>query len=518
MAWDYTISNVNSGQMLTENYDCPAILSYNSYYVLKAKITADVNSISLNMTKIQNTADGIAYICASQEDFIGSEEQPYSYFATMRSDQGWITFDRTYFGTYLYVVIRAHELQAHGDFVRVYFEINPSEGDSSYFTAVGDDNSKIIEVNVISEFSNIQYIYCLYNEALTLIEESSYTTNTQYFFSGLSNGIYYVRVRNRSSGRYVETTNGEVEIEITISGDSPLPQGNYNYNITYSTNVSQASSLESGYLSSQYNGFLFSFYFNVAGTLRIYSSYQSGTLKSYEYIGASDPGYNPENGQPYSYSDYAAGAFDFTQAGIVGQTFFLWINSNNNNFSFDLNISFTSSGGSWSYTHDSTNYQITETVNKSVSVTQYTGRRLDVTFPSGGNITFEVTSGNGILYITYDWYGHNSNNGAPYVDDNGNEATGGTTITLNNAVAGHKYRLWVRGATGSVSGTIVVTITPSTTPVVNTGYVYIYTGSGTGQGWKKAKPYIYTGSGSNQGWKPASAYIFDGSTWKITKE
>lgn len=514
MAWDYTISNVNSGQMLTENYDCPAILSYNSYYVLKAKITADVDTVSLNMVKIQNTADGVAYICASQQDFIGSEEQPYSYFATMRSNQGWITFDRTYFGTYLYIVIRAHDLQAHGDFVRVYFEVDSSSSDSSIFTAVGDNNTKMIEVNVITQFNNIQYTYCLYNEDLTLIEESSYTTNTQYFFSGLSNGIYYVRVRNRSSGRYVETTNGEVEIEITISGDSPPPQGNYNYNITYSTNVSQASSLESGYLSSQYNGFLFSFYFNVAGTLRVYSSYQSGTLKSYEYIGSSDPGYNSENGQPYSYSDYAAGAFDFTQAGIVGQTFFLWINSNNNNFSFDLNISFTPSGGEWDYSLDN-NYTITATRSISESVSSYNGKRFRVQFSYDCQATFQITSGSGYIYITEAYYGWNPNTGAPYSNNSQTqEAVGRTSFTQTVTSSHGYYTIWVRGATGSYSGTITVTITPSIAPVVNTGYVYIY----TSQGWKKAKPYIYTGSGSNQGWKPASAYIFNGSTWKITKE
>ena len=85
-------------------------------------------------------------------------------------------------------------------------------------------------------------------------------------------------------------------------------------------------------------------------------------------------------------------------------------------------------------------------------------------------------------------------------------------MTIDNTGLGsNTYYLYIRGYPDSNDNYIpraINTLLYATIP--SSGCVYIFNEST----WQKAIPYIYTGSGTGQGWKQVQVYIFNNSIWK----
>lgn len=388
----------------------------------------------------------------------------------------------------------------------VQFTTLDQEGQPTY-NAYASNQNIYFEVNNLPSIHDITYYLC--DEYKNVINDVTSSYPVSYApFTNIENGTYLVCVdyEDLDGFSHVIENPDSTELDqrytrINISGSGPSPSGNYSYPWNASAIVTQLNLIEGLHSASAYEGWFFTFYFgNNSGTLRLYSSNLNGSIQS--YIGPTDTGYNQSTGQPNADDKRSAvGNFDFSWTGSENDIVYLWVNSiGNSSYEFYLNATFSGGGGTIpTFT--------ASVINSNQIQISVQNRGLDQYLRYYVRLESDQTD------HTYDTW---RDVGRLVQDD---------TITVTNLLYNTWYRINVGYSNNLNSGEVNWIRSNDNPYLLQTGsqpisgsYVYIYTGSGANQGWKKAVPYIYTGPEANQGWKQAQAYIFNGSAWKKTTE
>ena len=227
---------------------------------------------------------------------------------------------------------------------------------SGSFTTTGGGGGGTTPTYTVNTSGSTVYINILnadlsYNRIYTWLNDSyggrvdyhslSNTDNDSY--TGLADGTYSIAVEYKDDNTdWINLKNdqtGQENTQFTIGG-SPTPTGDWSYPTTPTLIISSNSTpIENPYSFNAKQGIFFTFYFQQSGTISVYSSYPSGGLTS--YFGPSDTGFDPSNGQPYSYDYYYNGAFTYSYTGNQGDRVYLWVTRDSSR-SFTLNVTFSS--------------------------------------------------------------------------------------------------------------------------------------------------------------------------------
>lgn len=227
---------------------------------------------------------------------------------------------------------------------------------SGSFTTTGGGGGGTTPTYTVSTSGSTVYINILnadlsYNRIYTWLNDSyggrvdyhslSNTDNDSY--TGLADGTYSITVEYKDDNTdWINLKNdqtGQENTQFTIGG-GPTPTGDWSYPTTPFLIISSNSTpIANSYSFNAKQGIFFTFYFQQSGTISVYSSSPSGGLTS--YFGPSDTGFDPSNGQPYSYDYYYNGAFTYSYTGNQGDRVYLWVTRDSSR-SFTLNVTFSS--------------------------------------------------------------------------------------------------------------------------------------------------------------------------------
>lgn len=209
------------------------------------------------------------------------------------------------------------------------------------FQVVGSN----INIDIIDAGPNCQFYAYLYDNPYGSGSPlyNSYSSSASGGFAGIPDGTYYLNIYYLDSNigwidlqnRYTEQIYSQVVI-----GGGPTPTGDWSYPTTPTLIISSNSTpIENSYSFNAKQGIFFTFYFQQSGTISVYSSYPSGGLTS--YFGPLDTGFDPSNGQPYSYDYYYNGAFTYSYTGNQGDRVYLWVTRDSYR-EFTLNVTLSS--------------------------------------------------------------------------------------------------------------------------------------------------------------------------------
>lgn len=300
------------------------------------------------------------------------------------------------------------------------------------------------------------------------------------------------------------------------------PQGGSSVTWTYNS-VTSISNISAATTTRTYNidehvGVKFTVSFASGGTA---SFSVTGAAFSHVYVTdyndfTSSTGIPINGGSVY----YGGSAFIQNISVASGTTYIVWIKGATQAVSGSVNfsISFTAgaSADQWTYTSTSSIVDLQSSTSKSFPLTRGTMYLTQVSFENSGTARFYSLEADRTAWLTASNQNINSSTGIPNgtILASGGSSTG-YDFSYASVIAHTTYYFWIRSTNYEDTSTIhYYFVAPEgSAPVTNDGKVYIYTGSGSGQGWKLAKPYIFTGSS----WQPASAYVFNGSVWKKTK-
>ena len=415
----------------------------------------------------------------------GTYDSPVEIIADCFSGEYSYTFDNLQSGTtYLIAVEIEHRYygnfqpQINGTYDGSYSTTGSGGGGTTptYTISVSGDS---VFVNIINAGSNWEIYTYLYNSGGVTIRQGS-----SDYYSGLSNGTYYIDVRymddNIGWTQLQNDTTGHTTTRFTISGGGG---GNLPTFTAYNLNGQVA--------------------------IQVINPGSGSTISTYLYDSAT-------SSSPLDFHDSVSGSFDsyswpagtyWVECFYLDDSITTWTPLQDAYGNSRIQVT-TGSGptpSEWNYTWDSSILNISTVRNTSVYISSYTGKYIRLSFSNDGTALFNV-SGNAQIYLTDGTTnGWDRNSGVPY-NENGSSAISGINLSQYVTNSHGYYYLWIQGVPADTTETIYVTITPPSAPIVSQGYVYIFNGSQ----WKKATPYIFNGSQ----WKKAIPYIFNGSQWK----
>lgn len=387
-------------------------------------------------------------------------------------------------GPTYYLMFRCRGTNANSSSFRIniaWSDTNPTPT-WSYSTS-SSSSSVTVTVNNASDYWLSYYLKDVDNNTIIFDGQTDgRTKENPKTFSGLSIDTNYNLAVTIYTDQY--WSDGEEDLYSTDGNlvESFIITQQWSYNSQSIITVSSTPISSQYYGLTKKTGRMFTFNFGQSGTLTISSSSPGSGLIS--YFGLSNTGYNSSTGQPYSIYDSDTGTFSYTYVGNQNQYCYLWVTTSNQTSGFTLDINFVVTPTYPTYT-----YTI-----------------------SGNSITFNV-SNRGSYYLSYIVRLTSDSEDRTYTlyyTTNTSPTASGllwnTSYTINVGYSDTEY--------GTINWIGSNTITTGSSPTPSgDGKIHIYTGSGSGQGWKLAKPYIFTGSS----WQPVSAYIFNGSVWKKTK-